>query len=80
MFVLCNSPIWNPAQSLRAILMHFGMARPARGTFHLIHTGQVEAYLILRSSLNTIIRERINIADKLSRLYHYGLTSFRTKK
>jgi len=60
--------------------MHLGMMRSARGTFHLIDTRDMETHLILRANLDALLRERINIADKLSRLYHSDLTSFRAKK
>ncbi|GAA0207523.1 hypothetical protein GCM10008919_08450 [Selenomonas dianae] len=60
--------------------MHVGMMRSARGTFHIIDTGDVETYLIFRANLDALLWERINIADKLSRFYHSDLTSFRTKK
>ena len=40
---------------------------------------QMKMYLSIRHALHTIIREAVNIVDKLRGLYHI-LTSFRAKK
>ena len=40
---------------------------------------QMKMYLSIRHALHTIIRESVNIVDKLRGLYHI-LTSFRAKK
>ena len=40
---------------------------------------QMKMYLSIRHALHTIIRESINVVDKLRGLYHI-LTSFQAKK